>query len=435
MATDHRLSTHKIVHPDKDPVLNEENPFDAMMSRFDRAAELLDLEPGIYKILRNPEKQITVSCPVVLDNGEVEVFTGHRVLYNTSRGPGKGGIRFDMHVTLEEVKALAAWMTWKCAVVNIPFGGAKGGVVCDPLKMSVGELERLTRRYTNGIIQTLGPDSDVPAPDVNTNERVMAWVMDTYSMHVGHTTTAVVTGKPVEMGGSLGRREATGRGCTIVTTDALEHLGMHVSKSTIAVQGFGNVGSTAAKLLNQSGAKIVAIGDRDAAFHNTNGIKVDEAIAYVQKHKSLKGFKGGDAISGAELLTLDVDVLLPAALESVITTKNAHDIRAKVVCEGANGPTTAAADSILDEKGIFVIPDILANAGGVTVSYFEWVQDRGGYFWDEKTVNDRLTEIMRRSFADVLALSKTHKVNMRTAAYMLSISRVAAVHRLRGIYS
>ncbi len=435
MATDHRLSTHKIVHPDKDPVLNEENPFDAMMSRFDRAAELLDLEPGIYKILRNPEKQITVSCPVVLDNGEVEVFTGHRVLYNTSRGPGKGGIRFDMHVTLEEVKALAAWMTWKCAVVNIPFGGAKGGVVCDPLKMSVGELERLTRRYTNGIIQTLGPDSDVPAPDVNTNERVMAWVMDTYSMHVGHTTTAVVTGKPVEMGGSLGRREATGRGCTIVTTDALEHLGMHVSKSTIAVQGFGNVGSTAAKLLREAGAKIVAIGDRDAAFHNANGIKVDEAIAYVQKHKSLKGFKGGDAISGAELLTLDVDVLLPAALESVITTKNAHDIRAKVVCEGANGPTTAAADSILDEKGIFVIPDILANAGGVTVSYFEWVQDRGGYFWDEKTVNDRLTEIMRRSFADVLALSKTHKVNMRTAAYMLSISRVAAVHRLRGIYS
>jgi glutamate dehydrogenase (NAD(P)+) len=340
-----------------------------------------------------------------------------------------------MHVTLEEVKALAAWMTWKCAVVNIPFGGAKGGVVCDPLKMSVGELERLTRRYTNGIIQTLGPDSDVPAPDVNTNERVMAWVMDTYSMHVGHTTTAVVTGKPVEMGGSLGRREATGRGCTIVTTDALEHLGMHVSKSTIAVQGFGNVGSTAAKLLQQSGAKIVAIGDRDAAFHNASGVNVDEAIAYVQKHKSLKGFKGGDAISGAELLTLDVDVLLPAALESVITTKNAHDIRAKVVCEGANGPTTAAADSILDEKGIFVIPDILANAGGVTVSYFEWVQDRGGYFWDEKTVNDRLTEIMRRSFADVLALSKTHKVNMRTAAYMLSISRVAAVHRLRGIYS
>ena len=435
MARDHRLSTHKIVHPDKDPVLNEENPFDAMMSRFDRAAELLDLEPGIYKILRNPEKQITVSCPIVLDNGEVEVFTGHRVLYNTSRGPGKGGIRFDMHVTLEEVKALAAWMTWKCAVVNIPFGGAKGGVVCDPLKMSVGELERLTRRYTNGIIQTLGPDSDVPAPDVNTNERVMAWVMDTYSMHVGHTTTAVVTGKPVEMGGSLGRREATGRGCMIVTTDALEHLGMTVKNATVAVQGFGNVGSIAAELLEQAGAKIVAIGDREAAFHNPKGINVKAAIEHARKNKTLAGFTGGDSITGGELLTLDVDVLLPAALESVITTKNAHEIRAKVVCEGANGPTTAAADSILDEKGIFVIPDILANAGGVTVSYFEWVQDRGGYFWDEKTVNERLTEIMRRSFADVLALSKTHKVNMRTAAYMLSISRVASVHRLRGIYS
>jgi glutamate dehydrogenase (NAD(P)+) len=435
MARDHRLSTHKIVHPDKDPVLNEENPFDAMMSRFDRAAELLDLEPGIYKILRNAEKQITVSCPIVLDNGEVEVFTGHRVLYNTSRGPGKGGIRFDMRVTLEEVTALAAWMTWKCAVVNIPFGGAKGGVVCDPLKMSVGELERLTRRYTNGIIQTLGPDSDVPAPDVNTNERVMAWVMDTYSMHVGHTTTAVVTGKPVEMGGSLGRREATGRGCMIVTSDALEHLGMSVKSATVAIQGFGNVGSIAALLLERAGAKIVGIGDRDASFHNPKGINVQAAIDYAGKNKSLKGFKGGDAISGSELLTLDVDVLLPAALESVITTKNAHEIRAKVVCEGANGPTTAAADSILDEKGIFVIPDILANAGGVTVSYFEWVQDRGGYFWDEKTVNERLTEIMRRSFADVLALSKTHKVNMRTAAYMLSISRVASVHRLRGIYS
>ena len=435
MGTDHRLSTLKIVHKDKDPVLNEENPFDAMMSRFDRAAELLDLEPGIYKILRNPEKQITVSCPVLLDNGEVEVFTGHRVLYNTSRGPGKGGIRFDMHVTLEEVKALAAWMTWKCAVVNIPFGGAKGGVVCDPHKMSAGELERLTRRYTNGIIQTLGPDSDVPAPDVNTNERVMAWVMDTYSMHVGHTVTAVVTGKPVEMGGSLGRREATGRGCMICTTDALEHLGMTVRNSTVAVQGFGNVGSIAALLLEREGAKIVAIGDRDSSFHNAKGINIQEAINHVQKNKSLTGFDGGDEISGSELLTLDVDVLLPAALESVITTKNAHDIRAKVVCEGANGPTTAAADSILDDKGIFVIPDILANAGGVTVSYFEWVQDRGGYFWDEKTVNERLTEIMRRSFADVLALSKTHKVNMRTAAYMLSISRVAAVHRLRGIYS
>jgi glutamate dehydrogenase (NAD(P)+) len=435
MATDHRPSTPKIVQPANAPVLNEDNPFDAMTARFDRAAKLLDLEPGIYKVLRHPEKQITVSLPIVMDNGEVEVFTGHRVLYNTSRGPGKGGIRFDMHVTLEEVTALAAWMTWKSAVVNIPFGGAKGGVVCDPSKLSLSELERLTRRYTVGIIQTLGPDSDVPAPDVNTNERVMAWVMDTYSMHVGHTTTSVVTGKPVEMGGSLGRREATGRGVTIIATDALEHLGMHVSKSTIAVQGFGNVGSTAAKLLEQSGARIVGIGDKDAAFHNSKGVNIQQAIEYVKKNKSLAGFKGGDPISNAELLALDVDVLVPAALESVITSKNAHDIHAKVLVEGANGPTTASADSILNEKGIFVVPDILANAGGVTVSYFEWVQDRGGYFWDEQTVNDRLTAIMRRSFADVLALSKEHKVPMRTAAYILSIGRVASVHRLRGIYS
>ncbi|MGI8547988.1 MAG: Glu/Leu/Phe/Val family dehydrogenase [Gemmatimonadaceae bacterium] len=435
MGTDLRLPTDKIVRPDKDAYLNEENPFEGMMSRFDRAAEFLDLEPGIYKILRNPEKQITVSCPITLDNGEVEVFTGHRVLYNTSRGPAKGGIRFDMNVTLEEVKALAAWMTWKCAVVNIPFGGGKGGVVCDPSKMSAGELERLTRRYTTGIIKTLGPDSDVPAPDVNTNERVMAWVMDTYSMHVGHTTTAVVTGKPVEMGGSLGRREATGRGCMIVIKEALSHLGMTIDGCTVAVQGFGNVGSIAAQLLAQEGAKIVAIGDREASFHNASGIDVEAAIAYVRQNKNLNGYKGGDEISGPDLLTLDVDVLLPAALENVITTKNASDIKAKIVCEGANGPTTAAADAILDESGVFVIPDILANAGGVTVSYFEWVQDRGGYFWDEKTVNDRLTEIMKRSFTDVLALAKQHKVNMRTAAYMLSISRVATVHRLRGMYS
>lgn len=435
MGTDLRLPTDKIVRPDKDAYLNEENPFEGMMSRFDRAAELLDLEPGIYKILRNPEKQITVSCPITLDNGEVEVFTGHRVLYNTSRGPAKGGIRFDMNVTLEEVKALAAWMTWKCAVVNIPFGGGKGGVVCDPSKMSAGELERLTRRYTTGIIKTLGPDSDVPAPDVNTNERVMAWVMDTYSMHVGHTTTAVVTGKPIEMGGSLGRREATGRGCMIVIKEALAHLGMTMADCTVAVQGFGNVGSIAAQLLAEEGAKIVAIGDRDASFHNTNGIDVESAIAHARKHRGLAGFKGGDELKAADLITLDVDVFLPAALENVITTKNAADVRAKIVCEGANGPTTAAADAVLDEKGVFVIPDILANAGGVTVSYFEWVQDRGGYFWDEKTVNERLTEIMKRSFTDVLALAKQHKVNMRTAAYMLSISRVATVHRLRGIYS
>ncbi|MBM4193238.1 MAG: Glu/Leu/Phe/Val dehydrogenase [Gemmatimonadetes bacterium] len=435
MSPDVLLPTAPIVRPDKDRFLNEENPFEAMMSRFDQAADLLDLEPGIYKVLRHPEKQIITSIPVMLDNGDVEVFKGIRVLYNTSRGPAKGGIRFDMNVTLDEVTALAAWMTWKCAVVNIPFGGAKGGVVCDPLKMSVGELERLTRRYTASIIQTLGPDSDVPAPDVNTNERVMAWIMDTYSMHMRHTVTAVVTGKPIEMGGSQGRREATGRGCMIVTKQALAHLGMPVKGTTVAVQGFGNVGSVAAQLLAREGCKIVAISDRTGGVYNAKGIDVDAAIAHVAKHRTLEGFKAGDAITNEQLLVQEVDVLLPGALENVITTKNAAQIRAKVICEGANGPTTAAADSILDDKGIFVIPDILANAGGVTVSYFEWVQDRGGYFWTEKRVNESLTEIMEQSFDAVLSLAKQHKVNMRTAAYMLSISRVATVHRLRGIYA
>jgi glutamate dehydrogenase (NAD(P)+) len=435
MAIDLRLPTDSIVLPDKDRFLNEENPFEAMMSRFDRAAELLDLEPGIYRILRHPEKQLIVSVPVQLDSGDVEVYTGYRVVYNSSRGPAKGGIRFDMQVTLEEVKALAAWMTWKCAVVNLPFGGAKGGVICDPHKMSIGELERLTRRYTSGIMQLLGPDTDVPAPDVNTNERVMAWVMDTYSMRVGRTENAVVTGKPIEMGGSYGRREATGRGCMLVTREAMEHLGLPMQGATVAVQGFGNVGSVAARLLAREGCKVVAISDRFVALHNAAGIDVDAAIAWVSEHRTLEGFAGADVIDNDTLLTLDVDVLLPAALENVITTKVASRIRAKVVCEGANGPTTAAADPILDEKGIFVIPDILANAGGVTVSYFEWVQDRMGYFWSEDVVNERLADIMTRSFRDVLTLAKQHNVNMRTAAYMLSISRVATVHRLRGIYA
>src|SRR3984957_19132032 len=399
MATDLRLPTHKIVRPDKDRFLNEENPFEAMMSRFDRAAELLDLEPGIYKVLRNPEKQLIVSIPVHMDNGDVEVYTGFRVLYNTSRGP------------------------------------AKGGIVCDPHKMSVGELERLTRRYTAGIISVLGPDSDVPAPDVNTNERVMAWVMDTYSMHMRHTVTAVVTGKPVEMGGSLGRREATGRGCMIVTKEALKHLGMPVAGTTVAIQGFGNVGSVSADLLSREGCTITAISDRTTAIHNAKGIDVADAVRYVKEHKSLDGYAKGDRLSNEELLTLDVDVLLPAALENVITSKNASKIRAKIICEGANGPTTAGADAILEEKGVFVIPDILANAGGVTVSYFEWVQDRGGYFWSEDTVNERLRDIMTHSFRAVLGLSKQHKVNMRTAAYMLAISRVSTVHKLRGIYA
>jgi glutamate dehydrogenase (NAD(P)+) len=430
-----RPTSAEFVRPDKDRFLGEINPFEEMMSRLKKAADLLDLEPGLFKILSHCEKQITVAIPVLMDDDTVEVFTGYRVLHNTSRGPAKGGIRFDMQVNLDEVKALAAWMTWKCAVVNIPFGGAKGGVICDPAKLSLGELERLTRRYTAGIINTLGPDSDVPAPDVNTNERVMAWVMDTYSMHMRHTVTAVVTGKPVEMGGSLGRREATGRGCMFVTREALKHLGKEMKGTTVAVQGFGNVGSVTAQLLHREGCKIIAISDRTGALHEPKGIDVDAAIKHYAVHKSLEGFKAGTRITNDQLLQMEVDVLVPAALENVITRENAGGIRAKLICEGANGPTTAQADAILDEKGVFVIPDILANAGGVTVSYFEWVQDRGGYFWDEETVNRRLETIMVHSFRDVLNLSTQHKVNMRTAAYMLAVSRVANVHRLRGVYA
>jgi glutamate dehydrogenase (NAD(P)+) len=435
MTADLSQPADTLVRPEKDTFLHEDNPFEAMMSRFDRAAELLDLEPGLYKILRHPEKVITVSVPVLMDNGEVEVFTGHRVLYNSARGPGKGGIRFDTQVSLDEVTALAAWMAWKCAVVNLPFGGAKGGVVCDPSTMSAGELERLTRRYTQGIISALGPDRDVPAPDVNTNERVMAWVMDEYSIHVGHTTTAVVTGKPVEMGGSLGRREATGRGCMLVAKEALAHLGMPIQGATVAVQGFGNVGSVAARLLMREGCTVVAISDRFGGVRDPQGIDVDAAIEWVKEHGTLHGFPTGTPCSNDELLTLPVDVLLPAALENVITTKNARSVQAKIICEGANGPTSAAADQILDERGIFVVPDILANAGGVTVSYFEWVQNRAAYFWSEEVVNERLADIMIKCFHDVLRLSTEHGVNMRTAAYMLAISRVAAVHRLRGNFA
>jgi glutamate dehydrogenase (NAD(P)+) len=424
-----------IIRPEKDTFLAEENPFEAMMERFDHAAQLLNLDPGLYKVLRHPEKQIIVSIPIQRDSGEIEVYTGYRVLYNTSRGPAKGGIRFDLNVTLEEVTALAAWMTWKCALVNIPFGGAKGGVVCDPATMSMGELERVTRRYTASIIETLGPDSDVPAPDVNTNERIMAWIMDTYSMHHRHTVTAVVTGKPVEMGGSLGRREATGRGCMIVTREALRRLGMSMRGARVAVQGFGNVGSVAADLMAKEGAIIVAVSDKSGAVYNPAGIAVGDLLAWVREHRQIAGYPKADALPRDQLLTVECDVLVPAATENVITRKNAPQIKAKVICEGANGPTTAAADEILEKNGVFVIPDILANAGGVTVSYFEWVQDRGGYFWDEETVNRRLETIMTRSFHEVMGMVEKHKVSTRIACYMLAVDRVAAMHRLRGLYA
>ena len=428
-------SAQDILGRDKDPHLDEDNPFEAMMARFDHAAELLRLDPGIYRVLRMPEKQLIVSVPIQRDDGEIEVFTGYRVIHNTSRGPGKGGIRFDMRVTLDEVKALAAWMTWKCAVVNIPFGGAKGGVVCDPTKLSIGELERITRRFTAALLDELGPESDIPAPDVNTNERVMAWIMDTYSMHQRHPVTAVVTGKPVEMGGSLGRREATGRGCMIATKEALKYLGLPLRGTKVAVQGFGNVGSVAAQLLEREGLTVVAVSDVSGAIYNPNGIYVEGAIEWVREHRYLEGYRGAEPIPPEELITLDVDVLLPAAVENAITRKNAGSVRAKVICEGANGPTTAGADRILEERGVFVIPDILANSGGVTVSYFEWVQDRIGYFWDEPTVVERLERVMTRAFHDVLSVAERHLVSLRVAAYLLSIERVAAVHRLRGLYA
>ena len=426
---------HDLIRPDKDKFLAEENPFEAMMSRFDYAAQRLSLDPGLYKVLRSPEKQIIVSVPIPRDNGEVEVYTGYRVLYNTSRGPAKGGIRFDLNVTLDEVKALAAWMTWKCAVVNIPFGGSKGGVVCDPSQLSNAELERITRRYTSAIIDTLGPDSDVPAPDVNTNERMMAWIMDTYSMHKRHTVTAVVTGKPVEMGGSLGRREATGRGCMHVTREALRKLGMPVQGTKVAVQGFGNVGSIAAQLMEEQGMTVVAVSDKSGGLYNPKGLKITEVIQHVRQRRFLAEYKDAEHVTNEQLLTLDCDVLVPAALENVITSKNASQVKARIICEGANGPTTANADRILEDKGVFVIPDILANAGGVTVSYFEWVQDRGGYFWDEETVNQRLEKIMVRSFEEVVAMAERHGTNLRIGAYMQAIERVAAVHRLRGMYA
>jgi glutamate dehydrogenase (NAD(P)+) len=429
-------SSQDVIRPDKDSaLLGEGNPFEAMMSRFDYAAQRLSLDPGLYKVLRAPEKQIIVSVPILRDSGEVDVYTGYRVLYNTSRGPAKGGIRFDTAVTLDEVTALAAWMTWKCAVVNIPFGGAKGGVACDPFQLSNAELERITRRYTSAIIDTLGPDSDVPAPDVNTNERVMAWIMDTYSMHKRHTVTAVVTGKPVEMGGSLGRREATGRGCMLVTREALKRLRMPIEGTRVAIQGFGNVGSVAAQLMENLGLMVVAVSDKSGGIYNPKGLRIRDVLQHTRQKRFLKDYKEADHISNEDLLTLDCDVLVPAAMENVITSHNAKSIKARIICEGANGPTTAGADKILEENGVFVIPDILANAGGVTVSYFEWVQDRGGYFWDEDTVNQRLERIMVESFEEVASMAGRHGINLRIGAYMLAIERVAAVHRLRGMYA
>jgi len=414
---------------------NEKNPWLAAAARFDEAAQRLRLDDGMCKVLRSPAREITVHIPVQLDDGRLEVFTGYRVQHSIARGPAKGGIRFAADVTLDEVRALASWMTWKCAVVNIPFGGGKGGVICDPNLLSDAELEKLTRRYTAEIIDFIGPERDVPAPDVNTNEKIMAWIMDTYSMHVRHTVTAVVTGKPMALGGSRGRPEATGRGCMIVTLQALKRLGLQPGDSRVVIQGFGNVGGMAARLMRAVGFKIVCIIEYDGAIYNPNGLDIDALQRHRKDTGSIQHFAGGEDMDKTEAMFLDCDVLIPAATENVITSQNASRLRCRILCEGANGPTTPLADEILAEKKIFVIPDILANAGGVTVSYFEWVQDRQGFFWNEQLVNQRLEEIMVESFDAIVEYAQKHAVNNRIAAYMVALDRVAFAIKLRGIYA
>jgi glutamate dehydrogenase (NAD(P)+) len=413
----------------------EDNPWAAQAARFEFAASKLNLDPGLWKILSVPSREVTVNIPVQMDDGRMEVFTGYRVQHSIARGPAKGGIRFSPEVNLDEVRALAAWMTWKCAVVNIPFGGAKGGIICDPKKMSMGELERMTRRFTSELIEILGPEKDVPAPDVNTNEQVMAWMMDTYSMHMRQTVTAVVTGKPLNLGGSRGRREATGRGVMISANQSLLKLGMKPETTRVIVQGFGNVGSFAALLMHQQGYKIIGIAEYDGGLHNAKGIDIPALFEWKKNNGTIHGFPGAEKAISAELLISDCEMLVPAATENVITSGNADKIKAKIIVEGANGPTTPKADDILNDKKVFVIPDILANAGGVTTSYFEWVQDRQGYFWKESFVNDELEHIMVESFNEVVRYAETHHVNNRIAAYMLAIDRVAYTIRQRGIYA
>jgi glutamate dehydrogenase (NAD(P)+) len=413
----------------------EINPWEAQSARFDFAARKLNLDEGLWKLLSSPAREIIVHFPVTMDDGRIEMFTGFRVQHNIARGPGKGGIRYAPDVTLDEMRALASWMTWKCAVVNIPFGGAKGGVICDPQSMSKGELERMTRRYTSEISDFIGPEKDVPAPDVNTNEQTMAWIMDTYSMHARHTVTSVVTGKPLNIGGSRGRLEATGRGVMVACQQSLNYLKMPVEGCRVIIQGFGNVGSNAARLMQEQGFKIIGIAEKDGGLYNANGIDVHQLIEFKYRNGSVLGFPDAEATPSDELLVSECEILIPAATENVITSRNAEKIQAKIVVEGANGPTTAVADEILAEKRIFIVPDILANAGGVTASYFEWVQDRQGYFWKESLVNERLEEILKSSFDDVLRYAEAHDVNNRIAAYMLAIDRVSFTIRERGIYA
>ena len=410
------------------------NPWAVAQQQFDLAAEHLNLDPGVRQVLREPRRALTVTFPVKMDDGTVRVFTGYRVQHNLGRGPAKGGIRYHQNVSIDEVKALAMWMTWKCAVVGIPYGGGKGGVIVDPKKLSLKELEALTRRFTTEISVLIGPERDIPAPDVNTNAQVMAWMMDTYSMHAGYTVPGVVTGKPISLGGSEGRNEATARGAVYTIVDAAAHLGMDLTKATVAVQGFGNAGSIAARLIRDEGATVIAVSDTGGGILNRDGLDIDRVIGWKKEHGTVAGFPGSKPISNDQLLEVKCDVLIPAALENQISAANAGAVKAKIVAEAANGPTTPEADAILHEKGVFIIPDILCNAGGVTVSYFEWVQDLNRDHWSEAIVNAKLKEIMDRSFGEVLAIAIREDVNMRTAAYLLAVQRVADATAMRGLY-
>jgi glutamate dehydrogenase (NAD(P)+) len=410
------------------------NPFETAQRQYDIAAQFLNIDPSVSTILRDVQRILTVNFPVHMDDGSIRLFTGYRVQHNLHRGPTKGGIRYHPGVTLDEVKALAMWMTWKCAIFNLPFGGAKGGVVVDPKRLSQTELEHLTRRFTSELSILIGPESDIPAPDMGTNSQTMAWMMDTYSMHKGYSVPAVVTGKPLSIGGSQGRDEATGRGVMIITLEALKHLGIAPDSATVAVQGFGNVGSNSARLLAEQGCKLVAVSDVSGAVYSSKGISVPDLTRYAQEHGTIEGFPHADRITNDELLTLPVTVLVPAAMENQITVENADDIRATIITEGANGPTTPEADEILKGKGVFLIPDVLANAGGVTVSYFEWVQDLQHFFWTEEEINERLHRIMRHTFHRVLAAREMHTVDMRLAAYILAVQTVADASNARSIY-
>ena len=411
------------------------NAYDVALENFETAADVMGLDNDTREMIKYPERVLTVSVPVRMDDGHIRRFQGYRVQHSTARGPAKGGIRFHPQVTLDEVKALATWMTWKCAVVNIPFGGGKGGVTCDPKHMSRGELERMTRRYTSEIMDFIGPEKDVPAPDVNTNEQTMAWIMDTYSMHAGRTVTSVVTGKPLNIGGSRGRREATGRGVMVMCDQSLRYLKLPSDGCRVILQGFGNVGSNSARLLANKGYKVIGIAEYDGGLYHPRGIDIGRLLEYRERNGTTFGFPEAEAMASADVMEAETDILIPAATENVITSQNADRIRTRILVEGANGPTTAVADDILAEKGVFVVPDILANSGGVTASYFEWVQDRMGYFWNEATVIERLEEILRSSFEDVIRFSETHNVNNRIAAYMLAIDRVASTIKQRGIYA